>query len=48
MDQEQTKITFYAPKELQTQLKIIAAKNDTTVTSIVRKLVTDYVESERE
>ena len=40
---EQVKISFYAPKELRTKLNVIAAKNDTTVTAILNKLVEDYV-----
>ena len=40
---EQVKISFYAPKTLRTELNVIAAKNDTTVTAILTELVEDYV-----
>lgn len=40
---EQVKISFYAPKELRTKLNVIAAKNDTTVTAILKELAEDYV-----
>ena len=40
---EQVKISFYAPKQLRTELNVIAAKKDTTVTSILTELVEDFV-----
>ena len=40
---DKVKISFYAPKELRTELNIIAAKKDETVTNILTKLVEDYV-----
>ena len=40
---EQVKISFYAPKSLRTELNVIAAKQDRTVTSILTELVKDYV-----
>ncbi len=45
---EQVKISFYAPKELRTELNVIAAKNDKTVTSILTKLVEDYIRENKE
>ena len=40
---EQVKISFYAPKQLRTELNVIAAKKDKTVTSILTELVEDFV-----
>lgn len=40
---EQVKISFYAPKELRTELNVIAAKQDRTVTSILNELVQDFI-----
>lgn len=40
---EQVKISFYAPKQLRTELNVIAAKHDKTVTSILTELVEDFV-----
>lgn len=40
---EQVKISFYAPKSLRTELNVIAAKNDTTVTAILNELCENYV-----
>ena len=37
---EQVKISFNIDKTLRNRLKVIAAKNDTTVT----KILTDYIE----
>lgn len=37
---EQVKISFLINKTLRNRLKVIAAKNDTTVT----KILTDYIE----
>lgn len=37
---EQVKISFIIDKTLRNKLKVIAAKNDTTVT----KILTDYIE----
>jgi hypothetical protein len=40
---EQVKISFYAPKSLRTELNVIAAKQDKTVTSILTELVEEFV-----
>ncbi|MBO6275687.1 MAG: hypothetical protein J6M91_09190 [Methanobrevibacter sp.] len=40
---DQVKISFYAPKSLRTDLNVIAAKNDTTVTAILNELCENYV-----
>jgi predicted DNA-binding protein len=40
---DQVKISFYAPKELRTELNVIAAKQDRTVTSILTELVQDFI-----
>ena len=40
---EQVKISFYAPKSLRTNLNVIAAKQDRTVTSILTDLVEEFV-----
>ena len=40
---DQVKISFYAPKSLRTELNVIAAKQDRTVTSILTELVEDFV-----
>ena len=40
---EQVKISFYAPKQLRTELNVIAAKQDRTVTSILTELVQDFI-----
>lgn len=45
---DQVKISFYAPKELRRQLRIISAQKDTKVSVILRQLVSEYVESEKE
>lgn len=37
---EQVKISFIIDKTLRNKLKVVAAKNDTTVT----KILTDYIE----
>lgn len=39
----QVKISFYAPKQLRTELNVIAAQKDTTVTAILTELVESYV-----
>ena len=45
---DQVKISFYAPKELRTELNVIAAKQDKTVTSILTKLVEDFVSENKD
>jgi predicted DNA-binding protein len=40
---DRVKISFYVPKQLRTELNVIAAKQDKTVTSILTELVEQYV-----
>jgi len=40
---DKVKISFYAPKSLRTDLNVIAAQNDTTVTAILIELVEQYI-----
>ena len=40
---DKVKISFYAPKSLRTDLNVIAAKQDKTVTLILTELVEDFV-----
>ena len=40
---DKVKISFYAPKTLRTELNVIAAKQDRTVTSILIELAEKYV-----
>lgn len=40
---EQVKISFLIDKSLRTELNVIAAKNDTTVTAILTEFIEKYV-----
>lgn len=40
---DRVKISFYVPKQLRTELNVIAAKQDKTVTFILTELVEQYV-----
>ena len=40
---DRVKISFYVPKQLRTELNVIAAKQDKTVTSFLTELVEQYV-----
>lgn len=40
---ENDKITFVIDKDLKTKLKIIAVKNNTSITQIMLSLVNDFV-----
>lgn len=40
---DKVKISFYAPKQLRTELNVIAAKQDRTVTEILTELVEHFV-----
>ena len=40
---EQVKISFLINKTLRNRLKVIAAKNDTTVTKILTDYIVEYV-----
>jgi len=44
---ETDKITFVVNKELKTQLKVIAAKKNMTITEIVTSLIEDYVDENK-
>lgn len=45
---EQVKISFYADKSLRTELNVIAAKQDCTVTSILTELVEKFISENKE
>ena len=45
---EQVKICFYASKKLRKDLRVLSAQKDTKMSVILRDIVSEYVESEKE